>query len=247
MDIGSDNNREVITLDATQDFPPSMCYAPNPKRTKSVFGQAGTSGKTNQARDPRLNTTAAAKTPSDTGKYLNYCKELNRATSSTLRMVYLRQFRGEVYVGIRNIAPHRGYVPIAKVDTKVDVKPLGLFMPLDVWRRLCSEEIKCWVNHAVGVIINESGMHDAQVWHCDPVDIPESHITVDGEWRAPLGRKKWVTVKMYEGNVYVGLREFFYSAFLRKSIPGRGINLNTFEWEMLETHMEEVNEVLASL
>jgi hypothetical protein len=234
--------------DSPMDVAPDMTYAPNPKRTRTVFGASSHRHVPVPAPDFRRKTTSTqAKTAPDKGKYLKFCRELNMPCSSVLRMVYLRQFRGEVYVGVRNIAPHRGYVTEANVDTSIDVKPMGLFMPLDVWGSLCSLEIRKWVDNAIGTCINESGLHDAQVWHSDPKEVEGSFITEDGERRAPLGRNKWVTVKLFKGVVYVGLREFYWSGFLQKTVPGRGINLDQSEWVMLEKYMLEVNEFLASL
>jgi len=188
-----------------------------------------------------FSNTIPVRQPCQDGKYLDFYKELNLSTSNVLRLLFLRSFRGEVYVGIRNSAPYSDYKTVVQPSAMGVEKTKGLFLTLPIWARLCSTEIVNWVEDAIMDCLNPE-VNDPGLKH-----VQDAFTTENGEHRAPLGRNNFVTVQLFRNKVYVGLREFYFSTFCQKTIPGRGINLNFAEWGSLVTCMPEVNKFIESL
>jgi len=244
VDLTEDEPKDAASCSS---IPVHACYAPNPKRHKTYFAESEQCER--QCQPAELRRTRKFSTPMHephTGRYLDFCRELNMPTSDSLRLVFLRSFRSKNYVGIRNIAPQSRYKTVVKPCHSSE-KPKGVFLTLPVWARLCMPEMVDWVEAAITDAVNSSDMHDAQIPGPELVHMEDAFTTADGEHRAPLGCNKWVTVSVFKKNVYVGFREFYFSKFCGKTLPGRGINLSYFEWQTLVMYMPEVNEFISHL
>ncbi|XP_070537226.1 activated RNA polymerase II transcriptional coactivator p15-like [Ptychodera flava] len=57
-----------------------------------------------------------------------------------------------------------------------------------------------------------------------------------------------VSVQMYKGNVYVGIREFFKKPDTRELIPTKkGINMNLDQWSRLKSIVQGIDEAAKTL
>jgi len=109
------------------------------------------------------------------------------------------------------------------------------------WRRMSSPLMCEWVERAVQYCVD--GTLDG-FNALDSPDVDETLLTEDGERRFLIEKNKWLTVKKFGESVYVGLREFYWSEYYGKVVPGRGITLNLYEWDMLCECISEVNTEL---
>ncbi|GAV70859.1 PC4 domain-containing protein [Cephalotus follicularis] len=59
-----------------------------------------------------------------------------------------------------------------------------------------------------------------------------------------ISKNRKVTVRNYQGKVWVDIREFYLKD--GKSLPGKkGISLNVDQWNVLRDHAEEIDKALA--
>jgi len=94
---------------------------------------------------------------------------------------------------------------------------------------------------------NESSRNCAQVTGAVEVHLEGEFVAKNGEHRAPISKKKWITVRMLHRRIYVGLRNFYFSNFLQKILPAAGVCLTLEEWQNLLGAVQSVNSFLLEL
>jgi hypothetical protein len=78
-----------------------------------------------------------------------------------------------------------------------------------------------------------------------PYNHPPSSNATPERW-FDLGGQRYVTVKIWKGRLYVGLRQFVFEGGQWKSTRN-GINLTHTEWAIMHSHMEDINSAVCEI
>ena len=174
------------------------------------------------------------------GKYLGFVRQLQDSQSDRTRCLSLRAFQGDVFVCIRDSNPEK------VCETVIDefgrrLFSKGLNLTQAQWYKLTTPLMREWVERGILCCRDDTleGFNSL-----DSPDESETVLTEDGERCLLIEKNKWVTIKKFSETVYVTLREFYFSDYLGKVVPGRGITLNLYEWNTLCEYIPEVNTEL---
>jgi len=177
------------------------------------------------------------------GKYSGFVRKLQSAvTPDRERYLSVRSYQGEVYVCVRDRHPDKMFETVLD-DKGRQILSRGMNLTQLQWHKLSSPLMLEWMERAIANATNDTNEGFNTL---DSPDHSETVLTEDNERRFLIEKNKWITVKKFTENVFVTLREFYWSEYYKKVIPGRGITMNLFEWDMLCKYISEVDVQLES-
>jgi hypothetical protein len=197
----------------------------------------------NNTWPPRGRSTSPRRIPpaTITGKYLNFFRELSNDNDNH-RLLFVREFNGKVYIGIRNSAPFSPYKLTFQQDVK-NLKQEGVFLNRQAWNALCRPETAAFVECATSLCINRSMLYCAQWpdysgYNTDAAR--DSFNTENESYEYNLAGNKWLDVRMSQEEPCIVFSEKYFSAKQNRVITSKSIFAPMHVWEEIRRCMGDV-------
>jgi hypothetical protein len=202
----------------------------------------------NNSWPPTRGTTQRRIPPAQvTGKYLNFHRELNTTQNNeNHRLLYIREFNGKPFVGIRNCAPYSDYPLTFKQDIK-NLKQSGVFLNREAWEALCQPETAAFVECATAEAIDSTLLYCAQ-WHdysgYNRDTVRDSYNPSNKTYEINLAGNKWLGVTMQKEEPYIVFSEKYFSAKHNKVFTPKIIHSPMHVWEEIKRSMSDATAFL---